>query len=150
MTKKLAVALLFFALPGVAVPLPVYNAGSPLGLGTGQVVTVWNAETPTPGAGGTSASQQVSLNPAQGKAGTPFSVDAKFSGAPGAFEVDVQVAATDSDTNYQTCSNCNVTTVDATNNTFHLDATLVNARFARLLMRTRTNSVSITATFTGG
>ena len=150
MMKKLSLALLFFALPGVAVPLPVYNAGSPLGLGTGQVVTVWNAETPTAGNGGVSASQQVSLNPAQGKAGTPFSVDAKFSGAPGAFEVDVQVAAVDSDTNYQTCSNCNVTTVDGTNNTFHLDATLVNARFARLLMRSRANAVSITATFTGG
>ena len=150
MMKNLAVVLFLFALAGAAVPPPVYNAGSPLGLGTGQVVTVWNAETPTPGSGGVSASQQVSLNPAQGKAGTPFSVDAKFSGAPGAFEVDVQVAAVDSDTNYQTCSNCNVTTVDTTNNTFHLDATLVNARFARLLMRTRTNSVSITATFTGG
>jgi hypothetical protein len=129
---------------------PVYNASNPINCAPGQVVTVWAAETPTPGNGTTAASQQVSLVPTSLRAGSPFSVDGKFSGAPGAFEVDVQVASQDSDTNYQTCSGCNVTTVDATNNTFHLDAVLVNAKYARLLMRSRTNSVSITATITGG
>jgi len=129
---------------------PVYNANSPPLLGPGGAAALWTAETPTPGTGGNSASQQVQLLQTSGKAGTPFSVDGKFSGAPGAFEVDVQVSATDADANYQTCSNCNITTVDATNQTFHLDAVLVNARFMRLLMRTRTNAVSITATATGG
>jgi hypothetical protein len=129
---------------------PVYNNSTPIFLGVGQSATVWNAETPIPGTGNNSASQQVGLTALSSRAGTPFSVDGKFSGAPGTFEVDVQVANTDSDANYQTCSNCNITTVDSTNNTFHLDAVLVNARFARLLMRSRGNSVNITATFTGG
>lgn len=129
---------------------PVYNASNPPNAAPGQVITVWNAETPTPGNGTTAASQQVSLTSTGNRNGSPFSVDGKFSGAPGAFEVDVQVAAVDADTNYQTCSNCNVTTVDATNNTFHLDATNVTARYVRLLMRSRTNSVTITATITGG
>lgn len=129
---------------------PVYNAQSPILCQPGLAIAVWSAETPTPGNGTTAASQQVALYSSALRVGSPFSVDGKFSGAPGAFEVDVQVAATDSDTSYQTCSNCNVTTVDATNNTFHLDAVLVNAKYARLLMRSRTNLVSITATITGG
>lgn len=127
----------------------VYSAGNPATCTPGQAVTVWSAETPTPGTGTTAASQQVQLGANVYKAGTPFSVDGKFSGAPGAFEVDVQVASTDADTSYQTVSNGNITTVDSTNNTFHLDYS-GTAKYARLLMRTRTNSVSITATITGG
>lgn len=129
---------------------PVYNASPAQTLNSGDVVTVWSAETPTAGNGTAAASQQVALLTKNGRAGSPFSVDGQFSAAPGSFEVDVQVSATDSDTSYQTCSNCNITTVDSTNQTFHLDAVLVNAKFARLLMRTRTNSVSITAKITGG
>lgn len=130
---------------------PVYNTQNPPPmLGPGGAAAMWTAETPTPGTGTTAASQQVILLTNPGKSGTPFSIDGKFSAAPGAFEIDVQVSAVDADANYQTCSNCNVTTVDATNFTFHLDAVLVNARFMRLLMRTRTNAVSITATATGG
>jgi hypothetical protein len=77
---------------------------------------------------------------------TPFSVDGKFSGAPGTFGVDVQVSQVDSGANYQTISNGNVTAVDSTNNTFHLDVPRKNTKFARLLMRARTNAVCITAT----
>jgi hypothetical protein len=127
--------------------LPVYNAGPVVAVQPGQVVTLWSAETPTPGNGTTAASQQVALTLPVGQGG--FAIDGKFSGAPGTFEVDVQVAAVDADTNYQTVSNGNVTSVDSTNNTFHFDGTLVKAKFVRLLMRTRTNSVSITATITG-
>jgi hypothetical protein len=144
--KKQLVLLLLCASATFA---SVYNTTNPVSLQPGSVVNVWNAETPTPGNGTTAASQQVELYCTQ-NAGCPFGVDGKFSGAPGAFEVDVQVAASDSDTNYQTCSNCNITTVDSTNQTFHMDAVLVTAKYARLLMRTRTNAVSITATFTGG
>jgi hypothetical protein len=128
----------------------VYGTNPPPTIGPNSAAVAWNAETPTPGNGTTAASQQFILLAGNNKSGMPFSVDGKFSGAPGAFEVDVQVAATDVDTNYQTVSNGNITTVDATNNTFHLDATLVTARFVRLLMRSRTNAVSITATITGG
>jgi hypothetical protein len=143
--------LLLLCIPALAFAMPVYNATTPAPTANmGQPITVWNQETPTPGNGTTAASQQLTLVSTNGKAGTPFSVDAKFSGAPGAFEVDVQVSAIDADTNYQTAINANITTVDATNNTFHYDGTLVNARFVRLLMRSRTNSVTITATITGG
>lgn len=124
---------------------PVYNASNPIPLGPGQTTVVWNAESPTPGTGTTAASQQVVLSSGSGGGNTPFSVDGKFSGAPGVFEVDVQLASADIDSNYQTCSNCNITTVDATNNTFHLDAGQAVTRFVRLLMRSRTNAVSITA-----
>ena len=127
--------------------LPVYNASSPTLLQPGQVITLWSAETPTPGTGTTAASQQVALALPAGHGG--FAIDGKFSGAPGAFEVDVQVAAVDSDTNYQTVSSGNITTVDSTNNTFHFDGKTVKAKFVRLLMRSRTNSVSVTATVTG-
>jgi hypothetical protein len=125
---------------------PVYNASPAILLYNGQTQAVWSAETPTPGNGTTAASQQVQLMSGKGDGATPFSVDGKFSGAPGAFEVDVQVTASDADTNYQTCSNCNITTVDATNNTFHLDFVGSAVRYVRLLLRSRTNSVSITAT----
>ena len=148
MIKKGSVlsAAILFAAPFVFAssypgPGPILNSGS--------IITLWSAETPTPGNGGTSASQQVALTQNPYKNGSPFSIDGKFSGAPGAFEVDVQIAAVDSDANYQTCSNCNITTVDSTNNTFHLDYS-GNAKFVRLLMRSRTNSVSITAMVTGG
>lgn len=134
--------LTIFALLALASP---YNTLSPPALNNGDTYTVWNAETPTPGNGGAAASQQVSLTHSVDGL-TPFAVDGKFSGAPGAFEVDVQVASADADANYQTCQNCNITAVDTTNNTFHLDASLVHTNFVRLLMRSRTNSVTITAT----
>ena len=131
--------------------MPVYGSQiPPSSLGKGVVSTVWNAETPTPGNGTTAATVALGLPAVPSRAGTPLSVDGKFSGAPGAFEVDVQVAAVDSDTNYQTISGGNITAVDAVNNTFHFDAPTTNAKFVRLLMRSRTNSVSITATITGG
>lgn len=149
--KKLILSwCLLFAVAVVAAPTPVYNASNPINLASGTVVQVWSIETPTPGNGTTAASQQVTLFCGVNKTGCPFGVDGKFSGAPGVFEVDVQVASTDSDTSYQTVANGNITTVDATNNTFHFDGSLTTAKFARLLMRSRANSVTITATFTGG
>jgi hypothetical protein len=71
--------------------------------------------------------------------------DRLFSGAPGAFEIDVQVSDVDVDTQYQTCANGNITTVDATNQTFHFDGSTVLATFVRLLLRSRTNAVNVTA-----
>lgn len=134
----------------VTYPKTVGNQGNTADTGyatsTPQVAT----ETPTPGNGGASASQQFALMAEVTKNGTPFSVDGKFTGAPGAFEVDVQVASIDSDTYYQTISGGNITAVDATNNTFHLDGTLTNARFVRLLMRSRTNNVALYATISAG
>lgn len=149
MKRKVITLLVLLAAGILYARASVYNTLSPQTLSPGTVIQVFNAETPTPGTGTTAASQQVEIF-CSANGMCPFAVDGKFSGAPGAFEVDVQVAAVDSDTNYQTVSNGNVTTVDATNNTFHLDGTLVTAKFGRLLIRSRTNAVSITAFFTGG
>ncbi len=140
--------LFAFALVSLAARIcfaSVYGSGSAVTLGPGSSQLAWSAETPTPGNGTTAASQQFYLLNGTGGGATPFSVDGHFSGAPGAFEVDVQVASADNDTDYQTISGGNITTVDSTNNTFHLDAGEAVARYVRLLMRTRTNSVSITA-----
>ena len=149
--KKFSIAIFItLLLFGVSLDAePVYNATAAPIIQSGQYYTVWSAETPTPGNGTTAASQQVALQSQPGKNGMPFSVDGKFSGAPGAFEIDVQVAAQDADANYQTCSNCAITTVDTVNNTFHLDYS-GTTRFMRLLLRVRANTVSITATVTGG
>jgi len=121
--------------------MPAYsNALPPSAIWPGDFAQVWNAEQPAPGSGGASASQRVALGMKEGGPGG-FSVTGFFSGAPGSFEIDVQVSDVDADTQYQTISGGNITTVDATNNTFHLDASGVLATFVRLLMRSRTNAV---------
>lgn len=122
-----------------------YTDGSPIGCKPDEIALVWNAEQPAAGNGGVSASQAVALQRVSGEVGTPFSVTGFFSGAPGAFEIDVQGSDHDVDTEYQTLQNLNITTVDGTNNTFEADAILVNKRFVRLLMRSRANAVNVTA-----
>jgi hypothetical protein len=125
--------------------MPAYsNAFPPLAVWPGDTAQVWNAEQPAPGSGGNSASSRVAIG---SKDGTPagFSVTGFFSAAPGAFEIDVQVSDVDVDSQYQTCLNGNITVVDATNQTFHYDGSTVLATFVRLLMRSRTNAVNVTA-----
>jgi hypothetical protein len=125
--------------------MPSYNnALLPIAIWPGDSAQVWNAEQPAAGNGGASASQRVALGMKEGgPAG--FSVTGFFSGAPGSFEIDVQVSDVDADAQYQTCASGNITAVDATNQTFHFDGSTVLATFARLLMRSRTNAVNITA-----
>jgi hypothetical protein len=125
--------------------MPAYNnVSSPSAIWPGDFAQVWNAEQPVPGSGGASASQRVALGTKEGgPAG--FSATGFFSGAPGSFEIDVQVSDVDADAQYQTCANGNITTVDATNNTFHFDGSTVLATFVRLLLRSRTNAVNISA-----
>lgn len=125
--------------------MPAYsNTTPPSAIWPGDFAQVWNAEQPTPGNGGTSASSRLALGTQGGSPGG-FSVTGFFSGAPRSFEVDVQVSDVDSDTQYQTCANGNITSVDSTNNTFHFDGSTVLTTFVRLLMRSRTNSVSVSA-----
>ena len=127
--------------------MPTYaNSVPPYSIAPGDSVQVWNAEAPAAGNGGASASQQVALVRVPGENGTSFSVDGFFSAAPGAFELDVQAAAVDVDSQYQTVSGGNLTAVDSVNQTFHFAANAENARFVRLLMRTRGNAVNVTAT----
>jgi len=125
--------------------MPAYNnSSSPSAIWPGDFAQVWNAEQPTAGSGGASASQRIALGMKEGGPGG-FSVTGFFSGAPGAFEIDVQVSDVDADAQYQTCANGNLTTVDSTNNTFHFDGSTVLATFVRLLLRSRTNAVNVTA-----
>ncbi len=124
--------------------MPAYSSTtSPPSISQGDSVQVWNAEQPAAGNGGASASIRVALVPQAARKG--FSVTGFFSAAPGAFEIDVQVSDVDADTQYQTFANGNITSVDATNQTFHFDGSSVDALFVRLLMRTRTNAVNVTA-----
>lgn len=123
----------------VATPPPPYS------IGPGESVEVWSAEQPPAGAGGPSASQQVALVRVPGENGTSFSVDGFFDGDPGTFEVDIQAAVNDIDTQYQTIGSGNITTVDVVNFTFHFAANAENARFVRLLMRAIENAVNVTA-----
>src|SRR5580704_11555145 len=125
--------------------MPVYsNALPPTAIWPGDFTQVWSAEQPAPGTGGAAASARVALGVKEGGPGG-FSVTGFFSGAPGVFEIDVQVSDVDVDTQYQTCLNGNLTVVDATNQTFHYDGATVLATFVRLLMRSRTNAVNVTA-----
>lgn len=109
----------------------------------GDSVQVWSAEQPPAGNGGASASQQLACTRAQ-MVGQGIIVQGFFSGAPGAFEIDVQGSEVDADAQYVTLANGNITTVDATNQDFRFEAALV-PKFVRLLMRSRTNAVNVTA-----
>ena len=125
--------------------MPAYsNALPPNAIWPGDFTQVWSAEQPAPGTGGAAASTRVALGVKEGGPGG-FSVTGFFSGAPGAFEVDVQVSDVDVDAQYQTVANGNITTVDATNQTFHFDGSSVLATFVRLLLRSRANAVNVTA-----
>lgn len=127
--------------------MPAYNANAALyAIAPGDSIQVWNAEQPAPGNGGVSASQQIAAVYAQG-IGTGISFKGFFSGAPGVFEIDVQASDVDSDAQYQTLPNGNITTVDSTNNTFLFEDLNANHKFYRALMRSRTNAVNVTANF---
>jgi hypothetical protein len=141
--KNIWILILILALPSILLA-NVYNFSPAIALAPGQSTQVWNAETPTPGNGTSAASQQVSISVVNGPS-TGFNAQGYFSGAPGTFEIDVQTADTDSDTAYQTVNNGAVTTVDGVNQTWRLDCGTCNARFVRLLMRSRTNNVTISA-----
>jgi hypothetical protein len=77
----------------------------------------------------------------------PFSFDLLFSGAPGAFELDVQSASVDSDSNYQTIANGNITAVDAINQTAHFEAQYNGDPFVRAKLKSLANAVGLLAIF---
>lgn len=128
--------------------MPAFGAaslygGQPPSIAPGDSYQVWNAEQPAPGNGNASASQEVALTSAGG-VGNGISASGFFSGAPGAFEVDIQVSDVDADADYQTLAGGNITTVDAVNNTFHFEDPYCCAKFVRGLMRSRGNAVNVT------
>lgn len=128
--------------------MPAYAAGSSLySIAPGDSIQVWNAEQPAPGNNGASASQAVALVTAQGlQNGINFT--GFFSGAPGAFEIDVQGSENDVDAQYSLLPNGLINSVDAvTGTTFVFEDPNCSKKFVRALMKTRTNAVNVTADF---
>ena len=79
-------------------------------------------------------------------AGAPFLVDGSFDAAPGAFEVDVQVAQVDVAAAYETAVVIN--TLDASGLLFHAN---VNdpSNFVRAFLRARANGVNLAVSIRG-
>ena len=75
------------------------------------------------------------------------SVELIFSGAPGAFEVDLQDSDTDADAYFQSIAGASLTAVSA-NNTARLEQIPLKGKFARLYIKTLTNAVNIAARLT--
>jgi hypothetical protein len=74
-----------------------------------------------------------------------FSVEVSFSGAPGAFEVDVMVADTDNPANYIQFTN--ITQVNSYN-VGRVDVLNGFAKYVALYLKTLTNAVTITGQIT--
>src|SRR5260370_7325386 len=107
--------------------MPSYsNAWPPRAIWPGDFAQVWNAEQPAPGSGGASASQRVALGMKEGGPGG-FSVTGFFSGAPGSFEIAVQVTDVDAHAQYQTCANGHLTPIHPTNQPSHFNLSTVLA-----------------------
>lgn len=76
-------------------------------------------------------------------------VEGRFSGAPGAFNVQIQEADTDADGYYTTPTNAayTVTAVGANQN-FRVDLSPTGGKFLRILLSSRTNAVNFTCKVT--
>jgi hypothetical protein len=111
----------------------------------GDQKEVFNAEQPA--APQASISVALGVGPAGGGPRT-VSVEGLWSGAPGNFEVDLQTSDTDADGMYQ-LEGAGITQasagVNTTANTFRAEFANVSANFARLLLKSRTNAVNLTA-----
>ena len=121
--------------------MPIYDATAGLKPvdRAGYNALVWDAETPAVG----SASMRIALN-RDPNLPNCFSVEVAFVSAPGVFAVDVQVADTDVE-KYYTTKTAGV--INAVNAGFVGRVELVDvvAKFVRLKMTARANSVACTA-----
>lgn len=121
-------AYLFGTLSAGATQLPI----------TDSTVT---GETPALG----TASIAVTL-PSRDTPGVPLiSLEGFFSAAPGVFEIDIQEADTDADGLYilPSAAAYTVTAVNATTQAFRVDLSPTGGKFMRVLLKTRTNAVSL-------
>lgn len=91
------------------------------------------------------ASIAVHLMPQDSGPPPMVTIEGRFSGAPGAFNVQIQEADTDADAFYITPSNAayTVTAVTATN-IFRVDLSPTGGKFLRVLLSARANAVSFT------
>lgn len=108
----------------------------------GDQVTPWNAEARVTG----DASPAVCLAGVYENHPGTLSIEGFFSGAPGAFEIDLQTSDTDADGMYQSLG-AGIVQVNA-NNAFRAEFLNVSARFARVLLLSLANGVNITLNIT--
>src|SRR6266566_7205435 len=126
--------------------MPAYaNTQTPSSLARGDVANVWATADGNLTSG--TKTQRVALcqNPAGGA--TKLSWRVLFSGAPGVISLQLQTSDFDNDADYQSEGSA-VTTV-GNNNEVRGEVTLIQARFARILATTVTNSVTATVDFVG-
>lgn len=113
----------------------------PVALYPGDTVVLFNAEQPAV----PQASIAVALSQSSPEGVVPsLAIEGFFSGAPGAFEIDLQTADTDADAFYQS----NATTIAAVNaatQAFRQEYANIRAKFARILLKSRANAVNLTA-----
>lgn len=121
--------------------MPLYGSSTPITLNAGSPVMAWNAETLTLPANSKSVAIGLRRN---ANAPNCLSVEVLFGAAPGAFQIDLEVADTDADAYY--VMKVSLTTVSA-GQVGRLEVPSLVAKFARLRMVTRTNSVAATAKF---
>lgn len=97
----------------------------------------------SPAAG--TASIAITLPARDGSAVPMVSFEGFFSGAPGTFEIDIQEADTDADALYilPSAAAYTVSAVNATTQAFRVDLNPTGGRFMRVLLKTRTNAVSL-------
>lgn len=110
----------------------------------GDKQTVWRAESPATGA----KSDRVAIGGTDIGMGQPgqCSIEIKFSADPGAFQIDAQVADTDTEAAYVTESGTTVTTVNAGFYT-RIEMWPFVGKFVRLIMTDDpANAVTVTAT----
>ncbi len=117
--------------------MPVYGAAGTPASSAGNGVTVWNAETPAP----PSNSASVGLR-RNGQTPMYLSAEVRFAAAPGAFSIELQVADTDADEYYVTKATLSAVTASHVG---RIELSAFVARFARLRLVSRTNSVAVTA-----
>ncbi|PWT91556.1 MAG: hypothetical protein C5B54_05085 [Acidobacteria bacterium] len=105
----------------------------------GRNIAVWANEAVTAG----SASERISLN-RDPNLPAVLSVEVKFAADPGAFQIDVQTADTDSEVYYITKASLS----SGLNSSFvgRVEFTNIVATYVRLKMITKTNAVNVTAT----
>lgn len=98
-------------------------------------------ETPAP----PQASISVNIGDYQEQGPAPgVCVEGQFSGAPGAFSLQIQEADTDADVFYITPATATYTIAAvSSNNTFRADLIPTGGRFLRALLASRTNAVSL-------
>jgi hypothetical protein len=126
--------------------MPAYVQGStnlPLqALYPGASAVVWSAETPLVG----TKSAAVCIARLCDNSVTSVSFEVKFSGAPGAYEIDIQEADTDEDAAYLSINNAVLTL--STNNYARYDMSPMQGRFVRALMKIATaNAVTLIGKF---